>query len=131
MSVVNVIVVDTSAWISYFRGTTHPDLELALKEGRVFLPPVVIAELLSARLKPSQKEALVSLLGELPMCDASFNHWVRVGELRARVASKGLNVSTPDTHVAQCCLDLDGYLLSEDSIFKKVARVSGLKLLSD
>ncbi|MEW6055793.1 MAG: PIN domain-containing protein, partial [Bdellovibrionota bacterium] len=45
----NVLVVDTSVWISYFAGKPLSDLDLALKEGRVHLSPVVLAELLSAR----------------------------------------------------------------------------------
>lgn len=125
----NVLVVDTSAWISYFEGKPAPDLDLALKEGRVFLPPVVLAELLSARLKEGERASLEEFLRELPLCENSFEHWARVGELRAKCASKGLNISTPDAHVAQCCLDLDGYLLSEDRIFRKLRSVAPLRWL--
>jgi tRNA(fMet)-specific endonuclease VapC len=126
---VNVIIVDTSSWISYLRGSANSDLDLALKEGRVFLPPIVVAELLSSRMKPSEREPLISLLKELPLCDTPFEHWLKVGEFRSRAAAKGINISTPDAHIAQCVLDLDGYLLSEDAIFKKAAKVSSLRVL--
>lgn len=125
----NVIVVDTSSWVSYLGGAPNADLDLALKEGRVFVPPVVVAELLSARLKPSERQGLVSLLKELPLCESSFEHWARVGELRSHMASKGLTVSTPDAHVVQCSLDIEGYLLTDDHIFKMVAKICPLKLL--
>jgi len=126
---VNVLIVDTSCWISYLKGTPNSDLDLGLKEGRVFLPPLVVSELLSARLKPAEKQQLLSFLKELPLCDTPFEHWVRAGELRYRMATKGFTLSTPDAHIAQCCLDIEGYLLAEDAIFKKLSKVSELKIL--
>lgn len=125
----NVVIVDTSSWINYFNGTSNPDLDLALKEGRVFLSPIVTAELLSARLKPTERQDLLSFLKELPLCEVTLDHWARVGETRSILQRKGLAVSTPDAHVAQCCLDLDGYLLTEDLIFQKITKHYPLKLL--
>ena len=125
----NVLVVDTSSWISYFKGKPLPDLDLALKEGRVYLSPVVLAELLSAKLKSNERTQLESFLRDLPLCETPFEHWMRVGEFRAKCSLKGMQVSTPDAHIAQCCLDLDGYLLSEDQIFKKLHHLISLKSL--
>ena len=48
--------------------------------------------------------------------------------LRADLRARGLSVSTPDAHVAQCALDVDGLLLTEDTIFAKIARVAPLRL---
>jgi tRNA(fMet)-specific endonuclease VapC len=127
---VNVIVVDTSSWISYFSNRNSNDIiDLALKEGRVYLSPVVVSELLSAQLKPAEKKQMVDFLNDLPLCEISFDHWVRVGSLRSRLLKKGLKTSTPDTHIAQCCIDLDCFLLSEDKIFKKISKHSSLKCL--
>lgn len=118
----SALVVDTSSWISYFRGGGAIDLiEEALTDGRVYLPLVVAAELTSGRLSPRQREDLGAFLRDLPLCDSSLDHWLRVGELRARLSGAGLSVSTPDAHVVQCALDLRGRLLSEDAIFRKIA----------
>ncbi len=131
MKVASALVVDTSSWISYFSGQCkqEEEIDLALKEGRVFLSPLVAAELLSARLKSHEKEKLINFLSNLPLCASSLDHWIRVGELRAELLSKGLKVSTPDTHIAQCCLDLNCYLLTEDKIFIHIAKSVSLKLL--
>ncbi|NOY40939.1 MAG: PIN domain-containing protein [Planctomycetes bacterium] len=131
----NVVVVDTSSWISYFAaksneaGKGQKALDEALREGRVFLSPVVAAELMSGFLTKTKRERLADFLRDLPLCDASVEHWLRVGALRSRLARKGLTISTPDAHVAQCALDLDGYLLSEDKIFRRLIRPCGLHLL--
>jgi hypothetical protein len=126
---VNVIVVDTSVWISFFSGKTFKDVEMALKEGRIHLPPIVLAELLSAKLTKSEKTDLIAFLDELPLCVCDFEHWIRVGELRGHLLRKGISISTPDAHVAQCALDLEGYLATEDKIFSKISDRINLKLL--
>lgn len=116
----NVLVVDTSSWISYFKGKVNDDLDFALQEGRVYLSPVVLSELVSGKMEEDKRSDLISFLRDLPLCSNDFEHWLRVGTLRSYLLSKGLTVSTPDAHVAQCTLDLKGYLFSEDLIFKKI-----------
>jgi len=132
---VSGIVVDTSSWISYFSSEKsgaekkQKALDEALQEGRVYLSPVVAAELMSGFLSKTKREQLADFLRDLPLCNADREHWLRVGTLRSQLARKGLTVSTPDAHIAQCALDLGGYLLSEDKIFRRLARSCRLRLL--
>ncbi|MBI4926035.1 MAG: PIN domain-containing protein [Bdellovibrio sp.] len=125
----NVIIVDTSAWISYFKNTLNDDLDLALKESRVYLPPLVAAELLSSNLNSLKRTSLMDFLLELQLCTCNLEHWMRVGELRAELSKQGLHISTPDAHIAQCTIDVSGYLLTEDKIFNKIANIKTIKLL--
>jgi len=39
-----------------------------------------------------------------------------------------VTVTTPDAHVAQCALDLDAVLWTEDSVFALLARHTRLRL---
>lgn len=126
----SALVVDTSSWVSYFAGRGSDRIDEALALGQVYVTPVVVAELCSGRMKPKDRTALVDLLNTLPLCETPFEHWVRVGELRSTLLGKGLSVSTPDAHVAQCALDLGATLLSEDAIFKKLARQARLTVAS-
>jgi predicted nucleic acid-binding protein len=71
---------------------------------------------------------LEKFLLTLPLCQADVAHWFRVSRLRNSLAAKGLSISTPDTHVAQCALHLGGDLLSADAIFRLVARHTKLSL---
>jgi predicted nucleic acid-binding protein len=125
---VSALVIDTSAWISFFAGRGDDRIPEWLEEGRVHLPPVVAAELCSGRLDPRQRAELEALLADLPLCASGLDHWIAVGHLRAGLRAKGLSVSTPDAHVARCALDLGAELLTEDPIFKAVARHTALKL---
>lgn len=105
-------------------------IDSALMEGRVVLPPVVVAELMSAQLTQKQEKELVAFLDDLPLCEVSMQHWIATGKTRALLAKKGLNVSTPDCHVAQCALDVNGFVISEDKIFQKMAKYLPFRLVS-
>lgn len=124
----SALVVDTSSWIAYFAGRGAPEIDEALAEGRVFLTPLVAAEILSGALDARQRADLEDLLSDLPVCDSTLDHWFRVGRLRATLRAKGVSVSTPDAHVAQCVLDYRGTLLTEDRVFEPIARHTGLRL---
>lgn len=127
----SAIIVDTSVWINYFRAkkiATQESIDLALREGRVHVPPVVVAELLSSPMRAAERSELRLFLHELAWCDCDLDHWARVGSLRASLLIQGFSISTPDAHIAQCAIDLNGLLHSDDAIFKKIAAKAGLKL---
>lgn len=122
------VVADTSVWIAFLAGKEVPLLEAALAEATVALPPIVVAELISGARQARQRSAIVDLLREIPLHESDFDHWVRVGQLRLRLRSKGLTVSTPDAHVAQCALDRDALLLTRDRVFSRVAQLVALRV---
>jgi len=124
----NALVIDTSSWITILAAGMPEEVRRALFAGRVHLPLVVAAELLSGRLAARDRSALEGSLAGLPVCGADLGHWFRVGALRASLATHGLTVSTPDAHVAQCALDLGAELLTEDRVFRQVARHAPLRL---
>ena len=124
----SALVVDTSSWVSYFAGRGSPLIDDALAESRVHLPVVVAAELLSGRLSARDRKDLEDLLSDLPLSGTEREHWFRVGRLRAGLQPRGVTVSTPDAHVAQCALDLGGSLLTEDRVFRLIAAHAGLTL---
>lgn len=130
----NALVIDTSSWISYFNeknSSLESEIDLALKEGRVHMSPLVASELCSGvKQSDSYEKQLKEFLLELPICDNSLEHWFRVAKLRKDLAKKGLSISTPDAHVLQCALDLDCYFIYEDKIFDKASKFIRFKKLN-
>lgn len=124
----SALVVDTSSWIAWLAGGGSSLVDEALEEGRLHLPVIVAAELLSGRLDASERAELQDMLSDLPAVGTDPEHWFRVGKLRAELRAKGLSVSTPDAHVAQCAIDTGGVLLTEDRVFEKIARVVPLQV---
>ncbi len=131
MNPVSALVVDTSCWIEFFRGRSLPILELALKEGRVVLSPIVIAELLSSTLSRSAERRLVDFLQDLEIHPTPTTHWLAVGRLRRSCRKSGISLSTSDAHVAQCALDREAFLYSFDKVFQKISPKMALKLIPE
>jgi len=127
---VSGVVVDTSVWIDFFCGRPALALEDALRQGAAVLPPVVIAELISGAQHARDQAAIAGLVEELPVHETPPAHWIRTGELRRLLKQKGLSVSTPDAHIAQCALDRDAVLLSRDAVFTRMARLCPLRVHS-
>ncbi len=71
---------------------------------------------------------MIDLLTDLKLVATPLAHWIAVGDLRAMLARRGLSVSTPDAHVAQCALDIDALLLSHDAVFTRIAAVTALRV---
>jgi predicted nucleic acid-binding protein len=92
------------------------------------LPPIVVAELISGARRARDRTAIQHLVEELPLHETPLEHWVRVGDLRRRLAERGISVSTPDAHVAQCALDRGAVLLSRDAVFARIAQASELEV---
>lgn len=128
MSRVSGVVVDTSVWIDFFAGRPVPSLEDALAQGSVILSPLVVAELVSGARRSRDRDSIRDLMRELPLHETPLDHWVRVGDLRRQLRGRGLAVSTPDAHVAQCALDRDALLLSRDAVFQRIAAIGTLRL---
>ena len=124
----SALVVDTSSWIAWLAGGGSSLVDEALAEGRLHLPVIVSAELLSGRLADAERAELQDMLSDLPAVGTDPAHWFRVGKLRAGLRAEGLSVSTPDAHVAQCAIDTGGVLLTEDRVFEKIAKVVPLRL---
>ena len=122
------VVVDTSVWIDFLTGRPALALEDALAQSLVILPPIVVAELVSGARKPRERAQIRDLVSELPIHDTPREHWMHAGELRRKMMDRGVPVSTPDAHVAQCALDRDALLLSRDLVFEQIAAVVALRV---
>ena len=94
------------------------------------MSPVVAAELVSGATTDQERGALEDLLTDLPLHETPLAHWFRVGALRRQLHRRGLSISTPDAHVAQCALDRDALLLTEDAVFRSMAPIVSLRVAS-
>lgn len=122
------VIVDSSLWIDVLAGATIPAIERAMDDGILILTPIVIAELLSGHLTPAQQTVVGELLQDFDLHESDLGHWMRVGALRRHLAMRGINVTIPDAHVAQCALDRHATLLTRDEIFLRIAKHTSLRL---
>jgi predicted nucleic acid-binding protein len=123
-----VIAVDTSTWIAYLQGDSGPDttlLDRVLSERQVLMVPVVLTELLSDPMLPSE---VAETLQEIPLVDLDPGYWLRAGELRARVLAKRRKARLGDALIAQSCLDRGIALITRDRDFRAFAEAARLDL---
>ena len=124
------VVIDTSSWISYFSsGAKEEIIEAFLDKSSVIMPSIVVAEIMSGKMSHKKQEQVIDFLSSFQIVGTDFDHWLKVGLLRSKLARKGFTISTPDCHVAQVAIDKSAWLLSEDKIFNKVAKTAGLRLI--
>jgi predicted nucleic acid-binding protein len=97
----------------------------ALRDKQGDLPPVAITELLSEPTLGDESRSIVFGAGILPLPPG---HWIRAGELRARLLRFGKKAKLPDCLIAQACIDDDAPLITYDRDFRHFES-AGLKLL--
>ena len=124
-----MIAVDTSTWIAFFKGDRGEDaeqLDRALRDRQVLMPPAVLTEMLSdPKLSPQVSQALE----ELPLIEITPGYWQRAGALRAKVLAKRRKARLGDALIAQSCIDRGIPLLTRDRDFRAFADAAGWDLI--
>ncbi len=101
-------------------------LAAAMDSGDLWLPRPVVSEMLSARLREPEIEAIIREAPQLPI---SEGFWERAGESRRRVRLAGRRAPLADALIAQCCIDADAPLMAHDGDFRAFAELCGLRLV--
>ena len=124
------MIADTSAWVEFLRGTgSRCDLRLrkALRaQQTVWLPAVVLQELLQGARNPAQFARLAGELERLPGFESIEPRDLArdAAMLYARCRWQGLTVRSPnDCVVAACAIASDLPVLANDNDFEAIARV--------
>ncbi len=132
------MIVDTSAWVEYLRGTgSAADLlinDTLRRSGILLMPAVVLQEVLQGARSPSHYLSLQRELDQLPLFEPedAFALHRQAALLYARCRWQGWTVRSPmDCVVAACALEADMPLLARDQDFAALARIEPkLKLIS-
>ena len=124
-----MIAVDTSVLVDHLKGNVTPlvrRFRTALTDDVVFLPPPVVAELLSEPTASfDQRHWVVRQFGMLEILPG---YWERAGQLRATILRQKRKAALGDALIAQACIDNDVPLLTTDEDFRHYAEAGGLKL---
>ena len=123
-----MIFVDTSVWISFFRGGEH---EAALREliveDLVALAAPVRLELLGGA-PSSQARRLARLLGEVTTFYPSRDSWELAEAWTRRSAAAGQRFAVADLLIGSLAHERGNRVWSLDGDFERLARVTPLKL---
>ena len=119
-----MILVDTSAWIDFFRGkgrlADRVDEALAANEAALCGP--VVTELRRGLRSPAERRKVIPLLEGCHFLEQPTALWEEAGELGYVLARKGVTAKTFDLLVATYALSHGVALLAADSDFEDMRR---------
>lgn len=121
----NGVLVDTSAWIDFFRGNAAAvrRVDPLLASGDVAVMGAVFAEVVSGAQNRQNFDRLSVLLRSLDWIEPPASAWDRIAETRFTLARQGTQVHLVDLLIAATALHSGHTLLTRDRDFRAIARV--------
>jgi len=128
------ILLDTSAWIAYFRRAGWTELKTAvqraLRDGQVATCWPVRTELLVGARDEHDFARLDRLLSGLPQVRLTDSLWREAASLGHRLRAAGVSVPLPDLLISQAALTADAELWHIDQHYERIREQSSLRTLS-
>lgn len=116
------VLVDSSIWVDYFRGSAKDRrLEFLIEENLVVVNNLILAELIPALHLKSQHK-LIDLLREIA-CPPFELDWNALIQMQIICLKHGINkIGIPDLMIAQHAIHNDLELYTRDKHFKLIAQ---------
>jgi predicted nucleic acid-binding protein len=123
------VLVDTSAWIQYFRsGENSEKLDYLIDENLIVTNDLILAEIVPF-LKFQSKRKLINLLYSINKLNITIN-WNQIIEYQFKCLKNGLNgISVPDLIISQNAKQNYCKIYSLDPHFRLMKDVLALKLI--
>ncbi|CAN1572951.1 VapC Predicted nucleic acid-binding protein, contains PIN domain [Spirosomataceae bacterium] len=125
-----MILVDSSVWIDYFKGSERTKtLDLFIELDLVATNELILTELLPF-LRLRNEKGIFSILSILPRIELEI-FWEGIREIQKLNLKRGVNnVGIPDLIIAQQCVDKNLELWTFDKHFKLMSEYLELKIYS-
>lgn len=124
----NRVLVDTSIWISFFKGDKSAKPLISMIESNIICTnELILAELIPS-LEHRKEDYLINLLQHVELQNLNIN-WNEIIAMQAENLSNGINrVGLPDLIIAQNAIQNDSLLFTLDKHFFLMSEISNLKL---
>jgi predicted nucleic acid-binding protein len=120
------VLIDTSAWIEFFRrprSRTAETVDRLIRDDVACVTGVVLAELLGGTRSAGERALLVERLKPLRFLDASQEIWVSAGHLAAGLSQQGLTVPLTDLLIAAVAQAYGCVVYATDAHFARIPSV--------
>jgi predicted nucleic acid-binding protein len=100
---VDKILIDTSAWIEYFKDKSaglSKRVDEILSKYEVYVPKVVIAELIQGSKSEREVSIIEDFVDAFNIIDQKEDTWIKAGKLSSNLKKKGKNVNLTDCYIA-------------------------------
>lgn len=125
-----MVLVDTSAWIDFFRGRAPlgDEVDRLLQSAEAALCGPVLLELRRGFTSAAERRLVLDLLSACPVLAAPNDLWSEAGDLGYFLRRKGVTVKSMDLLIAAHALAHEAFLLTADADFSRMKK-AGLPLL--
>ncbi len=123
------ILIDTSAWVEYFKGNPTVVAMVHNREVYVsFITGPVITELIQGMKTEKEKESFYISLESLPRLKITDQDWSNAGKLGALLRSKGITVPLADLIIYTVARNNNCSICTIDKHFKIINTTLGAKV---
>ncbi len=125
------VLVDTSAWISFFRGKDPrltEQISSLLESGRAVCTGIIALELINGAKGQKELQALSCLFDVTQHAAAGESTFFKAGRLGYELARKGHTLSAVDLLIAQTAIENNLRLLTLDEHFRVIEKHGALDL---
>lgn len=115
------VLIDTSAWIDFFRGSGGAVGDMVaelIRVDRAYLTGVVMAELLHGAGGKRETTQLDTVFATIPILDVSREDWITTGTALHALRKKGLSVPLTDVLIASVAQRNNMVVLTLDKHFQ-------------
>ncbi len=123
------VVIDTSIWIEYFKGS---EPAAAVIDDQVkydlYVTGPIIAELIQGMKTESERDLFRALIESLPRLSISDQDWVAAGQIGSELREKGVTVPLPDLLIYRVALSNDCAIFTLDKHFKMITKALNQKI---
>jgi predicted nucleic acid-binding protein len=126
------VLVDTSVWVSYFRGGSpviSEKVDSLLAGDEVYVPKIVLADLLQGAKSEREISTIEDFFDAFTILDQSPETWLKAGKLSRELKIRGKTIHLLDCYIAVIAKENACAILTLDDHFKEIQRVMPLALV--
>jgi predicted nucleic acid-binding protein len=126
------ILIDTSVWIEYFRdrsSTLSNKVEEILSKKEVYVPKIVIAELIQGAKSEREVSIIRDFLDAFGIIDQTEHTWFKAGDLSFNLKKKGRVVNLTDCYIAVIAQENGCRIFTLDEHFKDIQKSLNISLM--
>jgi predicted nucleic acid-binding protein len=125
-------LVDTSVWVSYFRGGSpiiSEKVDRLLAGDGVCVPKIVLAELVQGAKSEREISTIEDFFDAFTILDQSPETWLKAGRLSRELKMREKTIHLLDCYIAVIAKENACAILTLDDHFKEIQKVMPLTLI--
>ena len=126
------ILIDTSVWNEYFRdesSTVADKVDQILSEDNVFVPKIVIAELMQGSKSEKELSVIRDFLDAFQIIDQKEDSWIKAGKLAYDLKKRGKTIHLLDCYSAVIAKEFNCKVFTLNRHFTEIQKILKISLV--